>query len=116
MKIQKSNNFEFIGIGTDIVKVNRFREKTFNENKSFYDQIFSNEEIEYCLNFKDPYIHFAGKFAIKESVIKALSEKISFKDISLRSSDEILDTLFKPGALVTVSPLRNPETLIFVAS
>ena len=33
MKIQKSNNFEFIGIGTDIVKVNRFREKTFNENK-----------------------------------------------------------------------------------
>ncbi|MBL76698.1 MAG: holo-[acyl-carrier-protein] synthase [Chloroflexi bacterium] len=81
MKIQKANNFEFIGIGTDIVKVNRFREKIFDENKSFYDTIFSNEEIEYCLNFKDPYVHFAGKFAIKESVIKSLSEKISFKDI-----------------------------------
>ena len=81
MKIQKSNNFEFSGIGTDIVEINRFREKFFNKNKSFYQKIFLKEEIEYCLNFKDPYVHFAGKFAIKESVIKSISQKISFKHI-----------------------------------
>ena len=81
MKIQKSDNFKFFGIGTDIVKINRFREKIFSKNKSFYDKIFLDEEIKYCLNFKDPYSHFAGKFAIKESVIKSLSEKISFKHI-----------------------------------
>ena len=81
MEIQKSNNFKFFGIGTDIVKINRFREKIFSKNKSFYEKIFLDEEIKYCLNFKDPYSHFAGKFAIKESVIKSLSEKISFKHI-----------------------------------
>ena len=81
MEIQKSDNFKFFGIGTDIVKINRFREKIFSKNKSFYEKIFLDEEIKYCLNFKDPYSHFAGKFAIKESVIKSLSEKISFKHI-----------------------------------
>ena len=50
------------------------------------------------------------------SKVDGTIEKILFKDISLRSSNEILDPLFKPGALVTVSPLRKPETLIFVAS
>ena len=106
MKTQKSNNFEFIGIGTDIVKINRFREKTFNENKSFYDQIFSNEEIEYCLNFKDPYIHFAGKFAIKESVIKALSEKISFKDILTINQDS------KPSVKLLLKNTKNYNFLV----
>lgn len=81
MEIQKSDNFKFFGIGTDIVKINRFREKIFSKNKSFYEKIFLDEEIKYCLNFKDPYSHFAGKFAIKESVIKSLPEKISFKHI-----------------------------------
>jgi len=81
MKIQKPTNFEFFGIGTDIVEINRFRKKFFDKNKSFYEKIFLKEEIEYCLNFKDPYIHFAGKFAIKESVIKSISQKISFKHI-----------------------------------
>tara|TARA_B100000029_G_C17194150_1_gene821829 strand:+ start:215 stop:589 length:375 start_codon:yes stop_codon:yes gene_type:complete len=81
MKIEKSAISNFSGIGTDIVNIDRFREKIFDENKSFYEKIFLNEEIEYCLNFKDPYIHFAGKFAIKESVIKSISEKVSFKHI-----------------------------------
>ena len=38
------------GIGTDIVEINRFREKFLNKNKSFYQKIFLKEEIEYCLN------------------------------------------------------------------
>ena len=74
-------NFENTGVGIDIVSVNRFRNKKYENNKSFYEKIYDKQEIEHCLKFKDPYTHFAGKFAIKEAVIKSVSEKISFENI-----------------------------------
>jgi len=65
------------GIGIDIVDVNRFKDMPFETKTSFYKNIFHQNEIEYCLKFKDPYTHFAGKFAIKEAVIKSINEKES---------------------------------------
>lgn len=41
----------------------------------FLDRIFSKDEIAYCREKKNPYIHFAGKFSAKESIKKALSKK-----------------------------------------
>lgn len=69
------------GIGIDIIDVNKFRKKPYTSNESFYKKIFSTSEIKYCLKFKNSYEHFAGKFAIKESVKKAISPKIKFLDI-----------------------------------
>ena len=70
-----------LDIGTDIVDINRFRKKKYNENKKFYDKIFTKSEIRYCLSFKNNSEHFAGKFAIKEAVKKSIKENISFKEI-----------------------------------
>tara|TARA_B100000530_G_scaffold184340_1_gene116698 strand:+ start:21 stop:374 length:354 start_codon:yes stop_codon:yes gene_type:complete len=72
---------EISNIGTDVVDINRFRKKDYNENKKFYEKIFTKSEIEYCLSFKNNSEHFAGKFAIKEAVKKSIKEKISFKEI-----------------------------------
>jgi len=69
------------GIGTDLVDITRFKKKPFQSHQNFYKKIFTNSEIEYCTKFKSCYEHFAGKFAIKEAVIKAISEKISFIEI-----------------------------------
>jgi len=65
------------GIGIDIIDVERFRKKIFKQNTKFYQRIFLESEIKYCLRFKSPYEHFAGKFALKESVIKSIYDKIS---------------------------------------
>ena len=70
-----------LDIGTDIVDINRFRKKKYNENKKFYDKIFTKSEIRYCLSFKNNSELFAGKFAIKEAVKKSIKENISFKEI-----------------------------------
>jgi len=64
-----------IGIGVDIVNINRFRKKKFQKNLNFYRKILSESEIKYCTKFKSPYEHFAAKFAIKESVIKSIPDK-----------------------------------------
>lgn len=73
-----------IGIGIDIVKINRFKLRPYESHKNFYKKIFSKSEIDYCLKFKEPYKHFAGKFAVKEAVKKSISEKISLVDIKTR--------------------------------
>ena len=75
------NFFEGCDVGIDLVKIDRFKKIPFNKNKSFYKKNFSEEEIEYCLDFEEPYKHFAGKFAIKEATIKAIDKKIQLLQI-----------------------------------
>ena len=70
-----------MGIGIDIIEVNRFQEKPFEINKNFYKKIFHDSEIDYCLNQKNSHQSFATKFAIKESVIKSINKPVSFLDI-----------------------------------
>jgi holo-[acyl-carrier protein] synthase len=72
---------EKLGIGTDITDINKFKKISYDTNKKFYEKIFLPSEIKYCVKYKNSSPHFAGKFAVKESVIKAISEKISFLDI-----------------------------------
>jgi holo-[acyl-carrier protein] synthase len=75
------NEFLNIGIGIDLVEINRFKERPYSTNQSFYTKIFSEDEIDYCLKFSDSYRHFAGKFALKEALIKSVKKKIHFSDI-----------------------------------
>jgi len=69
------------GIGIDIVDIEQFKKIPLNTKPNFYKKIFLDSEIKYCLKYKNPYEHFAGKFAIKEAVKKAIPDKISFLDI-----------------------------------
>jgi holo-[acyl-carrier protein] synthase len=99
--------FERLSIGTDLVSVKRFRNKPYNENKDFYKKIFLPSEIKYCLKHKDQAIHFAGKFAIKEAVIKAISNKIEFSQIITSHSN------FKP--VVEINKNKNFQFLISIS-
>ena len=72
---------EKFGIGLDIVKVSRFKNKPYLMNKNFYKKIFLDSEIKYCLKYKNSASHFSGKFAVKESLIKSINEKISLRQI-----------------------------------
>jgi len=74
---------EIFGIGIDLVNIEKFRKKPFKKNQSFYERIFSKSEISYCLEFKNSYERFAGKFAIKEAVIKSIQDKIGFSQIEI---------------------------------
>ncbi len=76
MKLMKIFN-----IGIDTINVDRFKKKEYAKNKKFYQKIFTNSEIKYCLGFKNSSEHFAGKFAIKEAVRKSIKEKIPFNKI-----------------------------------
>jgi holo-[acyl-carrier protein] synthase len=57
--------------GVDIVEVSKLK-KILLRSDEFASDIYSEKEKEYCLSKKDPYIHFAGRFAAKEASLKAL--------------------------------------------
>ncbi len=72
---------ENFGIGIDISSIEKFRNKSFYENEIFYRKIFSEQEIQYCLKFKNYYEKFAGKFALKEALIKSINQEIELLKI-----------------------------------
>ena len=72
---------ESISVGIDIVDISRFKKLDYKKNSKLFERIFSKSEIQYCIKFKNSAEHFAGKFAIKESVRKCVGNKIKFKDI-----------------------------------
>ena len=79
-----------IGIGTDIIEVPRIAEAIEKYGDRFLNRIFTKTEQEYCEQFKDlKYLHYAARFAAKESFSKAIGTGITkgfkFNDISIRN-------------------------------
>ena len=100
---------ESSGVGIDIVEVDRFKKKKYEKNKIFYKKILVCSEINYCLIFKNSAERFAAKFAIKEAVIKSISEKIHFIDI------EIIYKNAKPGIKLRNSLQKKYNFLVSVS-
>jgi holo-[acyl-carrier protein] synthase len=60
------------GIGTDFVEVSRIERILKKWGTRFLDRVYAHDEIEYCKNKAFPAIHFAARFAAKESFLKSL--------------------------------------------
>lgn len=78
--------------GTDIIEIERVQKSIENVGQKFLDKVFTQKEIEYCKSKgKRQYEHFAGRFAGKEAVFKAISKilndkyDITWKDIEIEN-------------------------------
>ena len=81
------NILDNFGIGIDIADIEKFKKIPYEKNKDFYKKLFNESEIEYCLKFKHPSSHFAGKFALKEATKKSINNSISMKKIKTSHSN-----------------------------
>ena len=72
---------EKLGIGIDITYISDFEKISYEKNPGFYQKIFQPSEINYCLEYKEPSPHFAGKFALKEAVKKSVNDDIYISKI-----------------------------------
>lgn len=97
---------ENLGIGIDICEIDRFRKIPYLTNKKFYKKIFTPLEIKYCRKFKNSYPHFAGKFAVKEAVIKSTNLKLNLLNIQTSNSNS------KPNVVIKL----NSKKFIFKVS
>ena len=81
--------------GVDIVQIPKLRE-IMERNKNFVTDIFTEQERDYCMSKKDPYIHFAGRYAAKEASLKALGTGISGIDNSFQDIETVPGSSGKP--------------------
>ncbi|MCD6228222.1 MAG: holo-ACP synthase [Candidatus Omnitrophica bacterium] len=72
-----------IGVGIDIVKIEKLKEAVQKWGTLFLNRIFNSQELENIQEGRIYYQRLAARFAAKEAVIKALSKNypLVLKDI-----------------------------------
>src|SRR5947208_7886869 len=114
-----------IGIGTDIIECLRVAKMIERHGELFLTRVFTQHEIEYCTARKAATQHYAGRFAAKEAVLKALgtgwTRGIHWRDIEVRNeiggkpkialggaARELCEKLGVDEVLMTISQCRTP--------
>ena len=76
-----------IGVGVDIIEIDRIQKANDRWGEDFLKHIFNKEEIEYAQKKKFPTQHYAARFAAKEAIYKAqfpiYRQKLGFQEVVL---------------------------------
>jgi len=79
-----------LGIGTDIVECPRIAGMIERYGELFLQRVYTDVEIRYCQSRKQAIQHFAGRWAAKEAILKALGSGwrrgIAWTDIEIRNN------------------------------
>lgn len=90
---------QIFGIGLDLVKISRIQSLVERWQDRFLLRLYTDAERELSLKRASPYTFFAGRFAAKEAILKALgtgwSNGVSWLDIQV-----INDSTGRPIATV----------------
>jgi holo-[acyl-carrier protein] synthase len=80
---------QIIGIGTDIIECLRIAQMIERHGELFIRRVYTDHEIAYCSTKKAATQHYAGRWAAKEAVLKALGtgwvRGISWRDVEVRN-------------------------------
>lgn len=69
-----------VNCGVDIIEIDRIKHSIEESEQKFIDRVFTKNEIQYCEGKKSQkYQHYAGRFAAKEAIFKAISKSIKDK-------------------------------------
>ncbi len=61
-----------LGVGTDIIEIERIHKVFEQRGEKFRDRVFTTLEWDYCFTYKEPFTHLAARFAAKEAYYKCL--------------------------------------------
>jgi holo-[acyl-carrier protein] synthase len=107
-----------LGTGIDIIEIDRIQKAVERWGDAFLNHVFTPEEIENARKFKSPYPHYAGRFAAKEAIFKAMGiPQLSWHSVSIindrdgkpvcRYNDKLLDAGIKDRLLISISHGRD---------
>ena len=123
---------EIAGLGTDIIECVRIRRMIEEHGELFLQRVYTEKEIRYCNSRRRATEHFAGRWAAKEAVLKALGtgwrRGISWRDIEIRNdfsgqpkvavrggAKEIAKKLRLDDVLISISHCRTCATATAIA-
>jgi holo-[acyl-carrier protein] synthase len=111
---------EIVGIGTDIVECPRIGKMIEQYGELFLRRIYTEREIRHCQSRKHAIEHFAGHWAAKEAILKALGtgrrDGVGWSDVEVRNgSNGALQVMIR-GAAKDVAKSRGVgDVLISIA-
>ena len=77
-----------VSIGSDLARIDRLEEAIERRGQSLLDRLFTAGEQAYCERRKQRVTHYAGRFAVKEAVMKVLgtgwARGVRWVDIEVR--------------------------------
>ena len=92
-KEKNVNTSSGMKVGIDIEDIINMPVVSDYREEKFYTENFSSKEISYCILQADPRASFAGKFSLKEAIIKADN---SYKSVPFKEIEILNDSLGKP--------------------
>lgn len=102
-----------IACGTDIIEIERIKKSIEKLGEKFLNKIYTKQEIEYCESKKvQKYQSYAGRFAVKEAVFKAISFKLKDKyQIDWKDIETINNEQGKPELKITGIDMGDVESV-----
>lgn len=99
--------------GTDIIEISRIKESIEKSGERFLNLIYTPKEIEYCESKKNAkFYHYAGRFAAKEAIFKAVSSLLKDKfDISWHNAEVLNDKNGNPRIEFKKINFNNIESI-----
>jgi holo-[acyl-carrier protein] synthase len=109
-----------IGIGTDIIECLRIAQMIERHGELFINRVFTPHEIQYCQSRKLATQHFAGRWAAKEAILKAMGtgwrKGISWRDVEIRNEPGGRPVVaLRGGARDVIEQLGITEMLISIS-
>ena len=111
---------KIIGIGTDIIECERISRMLTHHGERFTRHVYTEGEFRYCSGRKIAEQHFAGRWAAKEAVLKALgtgwAAGITWTDVEVViNSDGKPSICLHKEALKQANGLGITEVLISIS-
>ena len=107
-----------IGIGADLVDVDRFR-LALQRTPRLVDRLFSDAEQAYARRRRDPAERFAARFAAKEAAMKALGVGLGafpLRDVEVVRADSGEPSLVLHGRAAELAASRGVTTWLLTLS
>jgi holo-[acyl-carrier protein] synthase len=98
------------GIGVDTVAMGKFENVLVNSQNGFIENVFTPSERKYCASSAYPCQSFAGHFAAKEALVKAIPS-LRNRGLGLRDIEVTHNDLGAPEFVLNDSLKENMETI-----
>jgi holo-[acyl-carrier protein] synthase len=103
-----------LGTGIDIIEIDRIEKAVERWGDAFLNHVFTPAEIQHAKKFKFPYQHYAGRFAAKEAIFKAMGiPHLSWHEVTITNDKNgkpvcHYDSIdFKHRVLISISHSRD---------
>jgi holo-[acyl-carrier protein] synthase len=113
-----------VGLGCDLIDVQRIRDVIERHGDRFLDRVFTAEERTYCFGMAHPHKHLAARWAAKEAISKTfttgIGAELGWKSLSsyhgkrseplVRLDEKATALLAQVGATHVLVSLSHTET------